>query len=334
MALSSRQFSYRGILKKSYQIVKKNKFLWFFGLFAGLFGVGNELNVIFKNYTDIGASTDAIFNLRSLYEGGVFWSILNNIKDFFSAYPWQATLFILVIAVIAVIVIWLATISQISLYDAVNKLVRGRKTGYTEGYQAGNKFFWKVFLINVTVKIVLYGLFLVIAAPLLSWFLIRGNVWGGFLFVILLFFISIPIYVIANIVVRYAIMFIVLKSQSMGQAIKQGWQLFKVNWLVSVEMEIIILLLGLLVGLIIILAFGLSAVPFFFIGVTALLFQSSTGLAVAVVLGVITWLVILAILGSAFISYQYSVWTLLYMELVGEKAESKLVRWFGWMHKK
>lgn len=329
MQSAIKNFSYRDILKKSFVIVKKYKFLWFFGFFAAFLGTGGELNTMFNSYSNIGETSENVFGLQSLYQGGIFWSLYNNIETFFATYPWQALFMLLMVVVIFIVVIWLAIVSQIALFNLVNKIEKNKKVNYSEGYQAGNKYFGSVFLINILVKVILYGLLVVIAAPLLSWFLLKGNVWGGILFVILLFFFFIPISIIASFIVKYAVAYIVIQGQRTGQAVKLGWELFKKNWLVSIEMAIIILVLGLVVGLIILIAIGLASVPFFLIAIAALFFGSSTGFYVAVVLGMVAWFVIIAILGSAYVAFQYVTWTLLFLELVGDNAQSKLMRWFG-----
>jgi len=329
MALVNKSFSYRDILKRSFVIVKKYKFLWFFGFFAAFLGAGGEFNTVYRNYSGIGETSEGIFGLQSLYQGGIFWSLYNNIETFFITYPWQAFFLFLIIAVIFIVVVWLAIVSQVALFDTANKIAKNKKVNYSEGYSAGNKHFGSVLLINIIVKVILYGLLVAIATPLLSWFLLRGNIWGGILFVILLFFCFVPISIIVSFIVKYAVAYIVIKEQRAGQAVKLGWQLFKKNWLISIEMALIILVLGIAAGLIILIAIGLASVPFFLIAIAALFFGSSTGFYVAVVLGVVTWFVIIAILGSAYVAFQYTAWTLLFLELVGDKARSKLMRWFG-----
>ncbi|XOU94379.1 MAG: hypothetical protein ACNFW9_06130 [Candidatus Kerfeldbacteria bacterium] len=334
MPVVKNKFYYRGILKKAYQIVKGNKFLWVFGFFAAALGGVGELESVFKNYSDIGASSDNIFGLQTLYQGGVIWTIFDNIQDFFASFPWQAFFLLLITAVVFIVVIWLAIISQIALFDASNKLSKNKKTGYAESYRVGNKKFGSVLLINVVAKIVLWGVFVVIAAPLLGWFLIRDNVWGAILFVVLLFFVFIPISIIVSFIIKYAIAFIVIKGQKTWEAVKSSWVLFKKYWLVSIEMALIILVIGLGVGLFILLLIGLVSVPFVLIGIAALFFGSSTGLAVAVILGTVAWFVVIAIVGSAFASFQYTTWTLLFLDLVGDKAESKIKRFIDRFIKK
>lgn len=326
MATINKKFYYREILKNAYQIVKNNKFLWFFGFFAAALGGFGEFESVFKDYGDITSTSDNIFNLQNLYEGGFFWIIFDNIKNFFSDFPWQAFIILLMTGVIFIVIYWLAIVSQIALFDSSNKLYKKKKSNYIDGYKTGSKYFLPVLLVNIGFKIVLYGIFIVMAAPLLSWFLVRDNVWGGILFVVLLFFIYIPISIIVSFIIKFTIAFIVIKGEKAWSAVKSAWKLFKNNWLVSIEMGLIILGLGILVGIVILLILGLAAVPFALIAIASLFFQSSTGLAVAVILGLLTWFVIIAIIGSGYVAFQYSSWTILFLDLVGERAESKLKR--------
>jgi len=326
MAKANTKFLYREIFKKSYELVKNNKFLWFFGFFAAAFGGFGEFESVFKDYTNVTNTSDSIFSWQGLYEGGVLWTIFDNVKSFFSQYPWQAFFLILIIGLIFVVIYWLAIVSQIALFDSSYKLSRNKKTGYAEGYRAGAQHFVPVFLINIAFRVLLYALFVVVAAPLLSWFLVRENVWGGIFFVVLLFLIYIPISIIVSFIIKYTIAYIVLKGHKAMDAVKSAWQLFKNNWLISIEMGLMILLLGLVVGIGMLIIMGLAAVPFVLIAIAALFFGSSTGLGVAVILGALAWFVIISVIGSAFVSFQYSSWTLLFLDLVGDKAESKLKR--------
>ncbi|MDP2684628.1 MAG: hypothetical protein Q8P20_06320 [bacterium] len=323
------KFYYRDILKRAFDLVKHNKYLWFFGFFAAAMGGLGEFESVFKDYNSISETSDGIFTWQSLYQGGFFWIIVENIKTFFSDFPWQAFFILLITAVVFIVIYWLAIVSQIALFDAAHKLSRNKKTKYAEGYSVGNKHFFPVLAVNIGFRIILYGIFIIIAAPLLSWFLVGENVWGGIFFVILLFLIYIPISVIVSFIIKYTIAYIVIHEKKTWESVKSAWHLFKRNWLVSIEMALIILLLGILIGLVIILALGLAAVPFALIAIAAMFFGSTTGLAVAIILGTLTWFVIIAIFGSGYVAFQYSAWTLLFLDLVGDRAESKLKRLIG-----
>ncbi|MCH7492553.1 hypothetical protein IID19_03070 [Patescibacteria group bacterium] len=322
-------FSYRDILRQAYYINLRHKFLWFFGFFAAFLGVGGELEPFFKSFFNLSSTSDNVLSLRDLYQQGVFTVFANNIQSFFSTYPWQSILFILMTLVLTAVFIWLAIVSQIALFDAVSKISKKRETNYGEGYRAGNRHFGSVLLVNVILKGAIYVVLTIVGTTLLSWFLVKGNALGGLLFIILFFIVLVPISAVIAFIVRYAIAYIVIQRKKVGESMKLGWQLFKKNWLVSIEMALIIILIGIIVGLVIVVALGLTAVPFALIAIAALFFGSSTGVAVAVVVGTLAWFIIAGVLGGIYVSFQYTAWTLLFMKLVEDKAQSRLVRFFG-----
>jgi hypothetical protein len=220
-------------------------------------------------------------------------------------------------------------VSQIGMFDSVNKLSKNKTISLADAFQVSRKHFGSVLLINVVVKIVLYGLLIAVAAPLMSWFVLHNNSWGALLVILLVFLVFIPISIIVSFVVKYAIAYMVIEGQKAGQAFRSGWQLFIKNWLVSIEMALIVVLVGLGVGLMIVLMMGIAAIPFVLIGIAALVFGSSAGFAGTIAVGTIVWAVLASCLGGIYVAYQYTAWTLLFQKLVAEKAQSKIVRLFN-----
>lgn len=332
MALVNNNFKFRDILKRSYYIVIKNKFLWFFGFFAALFGVGGEFESLFNNYSNIGQKTDSILSVQNLYQTGVLWQAYENISNFFTSYPVQSFLFLLMVGVVFLVVIWMAIISQIALFDSANKISKNKKIGYSEAYHVGNKHFGSVLLVNILLRLSFFALFAVIAAPILSWFLVGGSALGGMVFVFLLFLIFIPISIIISFIVKYAIAYIVIKEEKVANSIKLGWELFKKNWIISIEMALFIFLIGTVVAIGMLIIIGLVSIPFILLGGFSLFFGASTGtftgLSIIGILAIISWFIIVGVIGGAFIAYQYTAWTLLFNEIIGNKAESKIKRLF------
>ena len=322
-------FSYREILRQAYLINRRHKFLWFFGFFAAFLGVGGELEPFFRSFFNLSTTSENIFSLQELYKQGLFGTLLGNLQSFFGTYPWQAFFFFLMIFVLTIVLIWLAIVSQIALFDSASRIAGKREASYGEGYRVGNRYFGSVLLVNVILKGALYVVLTIVGTTLLSWFLVRDNVIGGLLFVFLFFIVLVPVSVVISFIVRYAIAYIVIQGKQVGESMKLGWQLFKKNWLISIEMALIIVLIGIIVGLVMVVALGMAAVPFGLIAVASLFFGSSTGVVVAVVIGTIAWLAIAGILGGIFVSFQYTAWTLLFLKLVENKAQSRLMRFIG-----
>ncbi|MBI5037389.1 MAG: hypothetical protein HZC01_01610 [Candidatus Kerfeldbacteria bacterium] len=319
-------FSYRAILKRAYELTKKNKILWFFGFFAAFLGVGGELESLFQNYSSVTGTSKTILSIQTFYQDGIFGTIFGNIREFFGAYPAQGFLFLLLLFVVTILILWLSIVSQIALFDSAKKLNANKKVVYQEAYQVGNRHFGSVLGVTLLLRGLWYALLAVLGSVLVSWFLERESLAGGIAFIFFIFLILIPISVIVSFMLRYAVAYIVLKEKSAIEAVRLGWQLFKANWIISVEMALLIVVLGLVAGLVIAIGIGLASVPFILIGIAATFFGSASGFAVAVVAMTIVWFLVAALVGSMYVAFQYSAWTLLFTELDKSRAESKVVR--------
>ncbi|MFZ6035634.1 MAG: DUF7544 domain-containing protein [Patescibacteria group bacterium] len=319
-------FSFRAIFQRSYQLTKKNKLLWFFGFFAAFLGVGGELESLFQNYSSVRGTTESILSLQSFYQDGIFGSIFGNLKDFFGSYPAQGFLFLLLLFVVTIILLWLAIISQVALFDSAKKLSANRAVNYNEAYRVGNKYFGSVFLVQALLRTIQYVLFAVVGSVLVSWFLDGNSLTGGIAFVLFIFLILIPVSIVISFLIRYAIAYIALKDVPAMESIKRAWQLFRGNWIVSIEMALLVLLLGLVAGLIIAIAIGLASVPFILIAIAATFFGSANGFAITIIVGTIMWFVVAAVIGAMYVAFQYTAWTLFFMELDKKRAGSTVVR--------
>ncbi len=327
MATEQKKVSTFGdVFKGAYQIVKRHKFMWIFGFFAAFLGAGGELEPLLRNYSSISETTEQIFSLQSLMRSGLLGSFFENITNFFGTYPFQSFMFLFIFLIVACVMLWLSIVSQVALFSCANKVAMNQPASYKEVFRDSHKYFGPVFLINIIVKFILYVLFIVVTVPLMSWFVLHNNVAAGVVFVIAIFLVLIPISILASFIVKYAVAYIVIEGKKPKESIGLGWELFKKNWLVSVEMALIVLVIGVGVGITILIGIGLSAIPFILISVAALLFNSSFGFAVTVVVATLVFLLIAAFLGSIYVAYQYSAWTLLFKKLVAEKAQSKLIR--------
>lgn len=329
MATQKTISTYRDVFKRAYQIIKQNKFLWVFGLFTAVLGAGGEFEPLMKSYTTIADTTSNVFSIQALFRGGLLGLILDNIGNFFSNYPVQAILFILVVVLVAVILLWLAIISEVAIFGTVDRLAKNQKSSLAEGFKVGNKFLLPAFIVNIVARAMLYVLFLILVIPLASWFILNDSVIAGVIFLLVIFFIYIPVSIIVSFIMKYAVAYVVLEGKKVGEAFRLGWELFKNNWLVSVEMALLVLLFGVVTGVIILVAIGLAAIPFILIGIVAYFFNSVTTFNAVLVVGTFVWIIIAAFIGSMYVAYQYAAWTLLFKKLVDEKAESKITRLFN-----
>jgi len=323
--------SYREILKKSWNNTWKNKYLWFFGLFAALLGNGGETDIVFKSF-NTGSKQELFLGWNRVMETGIFskgtFSGMAKIAhdDPFSLFLALSVMFLLV--VLAVFLVWMSMVSQAAIVNNSSKTDLKKKTDFKEGLDTGIKKFFPVFLLNMTSRIVIYVLFVLIGLPIISGSAGSGFFLNSILFIIA-FLIFVPLSLIVSFIGKYAVAYTVVKGKNFLDSIKMGWGLFVDNWLISVEMAFLLFFVNLLVGLFLILLFLVLAVPFVFI---ALLFSQIAlyfNFFAIFISAIILYLFIVVFVGSALATFQISTWTILFVELNEKRIESKLNRYFS-----
>ena len=124
----------------------------------------------------------------------------------------------------------------------------------------------------------------------------------------------------------YAAGYVVLEGEPLGAALKRSLQLFARFWLISSETALLLYLVTFAVGLAVMAVGFVLAVP------AVLLLAIATALKTSVLLWIILaplitiYMVLLLAAGSAFMTFQFAVWTLLFLRLHQQGAVAKVVR--------
>lgn len=323
---------YRPILKKAWEITRQNKFLWIFGFFAALVGNGGVYEIFVKGFDRV-TSRGEIFLQKTnwLWDQSIF--ALPRLEQVYKQAPLFVYLFwIIVLAVLLVLglLICFSIASRGALIGCVKKILGRRKTGFKDGWQTGLKFFWPVFGLNVLARALTFGLLVMTALPVM-FFITGGNGgagWNLFLY-ILAFVVFSLLALLISFMTIYASSFVVINNQTFTEAVRSGWRLFIRNWLVSVEMALILFLIILGAGVGVVL-FSL----FYFIPITLLLVAFaylglSSGFWLVIVLAALGWIFSLCVVGAMLSTFQFSAWTLLFLELNKKVVWSKLLRFIG-----
>lgn len=320
---------YRNILKQAAQIAWRNKYLWFFGLFASLIGSGVGYETLIN-----GLSYEGLFpNLRRIAATGVFHqSVFSSLSKIIAEEPSSLLLIILILFLLAALtcyIIWLAIVSQAALVDSAAGNISGKnfEKNIKEGMGRGMKNFWPVFWLNAISKIAILIIMYIISLPLLMQNKIIDETINYLYAANFLVFISIAI--TATFIIKYAIAFVVIKENSVIEALQQGWRLFARNWLISIEMAFILFFINIAVGLVLSLAILAAAVPFAILAFISLKFISIIAFWLIAALAFILILALTAVIGSVLAVFQITSWTGLFIELAGKGAISKLVRIFS-----
>jgi len=321
-------FSYRSILKQAWNISWKNKYLWFFGLFASLAAAGGsiEYKVLTQNLNQnlVDGSYQHLSGI--LAWGEIIKSFCSGLVSLFN-YDFVSILnaitLLLISLTLIVVFVWLAIVSQAALVDNVKQIINPKKKTpefrIRNGLAAGNKYFWSVFGLNILIKILVSTAFFIIGLPLLFMMLNGATV----LVVIytLFFIIFVPVAVSLSLMVKYAIAYNVLENKSFVISLEKGWELFKKNWLISLEIAIILFVVNFLAGILLLIIIALFLFPLF-------LFGAMFGLTWLMILMLFLGLIVIILVGSLLTTFQIATWTDLFLHLTNKGGEAKLERIF------
>ncbi len=316
---------YRTIIKKAWGQIKTHKWLWLFGLFTALLGNGGEIDILFQN----NKLTDAPIFLNNLKENFAALD-LNAIKDgIFNALATAPMITILSVALILIftlLLIWLITVSQGALIASASKLDEDKKINFKEALNKGIEKFWSILGLNIATRFILYFTLIILSIPFAMLYMFNSSNTAITFITILAFFILIPIAIILSFVLKYAFAYVVIKNQSAVSAFILAWRLFLANWLISIEMAIILFLINFVVGILLVIAIVVLALPFLGLMILMILVQNAVGLNVSLGLGLLITLVLLLFTGSGLAAFQYSAWTILFQKLLAGKNFPKLIR--------
>lgn len=333
-------FSYRDILKRALAIIWRHKNLWFFGLFASLLAGVGRYQMSFSRLPEAWDSTIfsglSVFVKQGILEGG----LLSGLALLFRQDPVAASIFVvffLIIIVLSLFLLWLAVVSQAGLINNSGKIIKQNgKAGSVaikEGIEAGVKNFWPVLAYNI-IGACLGCLFAVLVGLPLVYITDSSDVSVSVLY-FLLFILFIPLALIVSFLVKYAVCFRVLKGKKFVDSIVEAIKLFSKNWIISIEMALILFLVDVAAVLAVGLTISILAIPYLF---TALVFSAVFAIELfRPLLSLGGWLAIIFVIlaGSVTTAFKITAWTDVFSHLVDKKGSlAKIVRLAEGMKKK
>lgn len=312
---------YRQILKKAWHITKKYPALWILGFFVAFLGNGGEYQVLFKQISNVSAQQEII----GLWKGNLN-ALLPQLNLSTERIIALTVGLILGLAIIAAF-LWLIMSSLGGLIKGSVAASNNEKTRFSSLLLAGSKKFTPILSLNIAAKAIVYGFLILILTPLMYATFAKGDNPLNLLIILLIFLIFIPLTIIVSLVTKYASAYVMLNNEKFWPAFKNGWRLFAANWLISLEMALILFVINLIVGLLFILFLLLVFSPFFFFGI---IYTIQLPDLFSTLMYICITLILLAsfIIGALLSTFQISSWTMLYLRLTSDvKAYSKLVRW-------
>jgi hypothetical protein len=315
-------FSYRKILRQSLDITWRNKYLWFFGLFATFLGAGGEYQII-NNIVESNGNTflNGINRFFAIFNPDLWTSI----GPYFSQDPRGALLslvLLLLALAIFIFLIILSVSSQAALVDQAKRLFNNEKkeVNVSKGITIGHAHFWPVLGINILTKFLIAFIFFLISLPVI---LTISLSWIPLAVYVILFLIFVPVVIGLSLIAKYAIAYIVIKENKFFEAINNAITLFSKNWVISLEMAFILAIINIFVGIMILVAMFAVAAPFIILGI---IFANFAVFWLISFIGITILLLALICLGSMLTAFLINAWTKLFLELIERKGVSKIKR--------
>lgn len=328
---------YRSIIRQSFIVAWKHKYLWFFGLFATLLSSNFEIELVNRF---INRDNSGLYDWKHWADTGIFSSnAWSNLLELAKTETWSFISLLVILIVLIVLLLallWLSITSQGALVNNSQKaLAEGdkvstsaeRKHDTAVGFKQGIKRFWPILGVNVLVRVIVYALALITLIPVFN------NEGISLTLALVYFFIFIILLALALIlafITKYATAYIVLKNQSLIKSIVSAWKLFKANWLVSLEMTFILFAISIVFSIALILAVMVVAIPISLLYLVFLFLGSFPLFFGVLIFGVIVLASIIIIGGSFITVVQTTAWVHLFNQLnTGKAPESKLERVFS-----
>lgn len=331
--MQTTNYLYRPVVIKAWEVTKKYKSLWFFGLFAILVSAGGEYEILMSAMNNDASGSLISAFITSFQSGwaegsallqGDFWSNLGQLIMNDAGALFMALFVFLFILVLTLFVIWLAVASQIGLIRNSALAIKNKKATISSGFDFANGNFWPILGLTAILKIILFAL---ISALAWAFWALGSYGWLGNLIYIILFVAVASAIIITSFIIKYQGFYILLKKQGLKKSYYSAVELFKKNWLISLEMgfmmfgfylvaaSVSVLLLSIFAGIpLIIVPFYLTALPVFIKIIVSIL---------AYILAMATLLLISSIITT----FQWAGWTALFDRLEGtDETISKLER--------
>lgn len=330
---------YKETVAQSWRLSLRQRWLWPLAFFASFLGLAPTFRAVFDLTPEAGTNginLADVTNADFITSNFIGWS-----QSFFQIpwdrlgladIPWLALIILVLLVIIFLTVVVIS--SQGGLIVGIANVLKNKKTTYLQIFRQGVDKFWELFILNFFYRLIYILIFGAVIVPL-TYLAIYAEPGYNLLLLAISYFILVPVLIILDIVVRYAIIFVMLKNSKLPKAFDQGWDLFKNNWLISIETSLMILALMVVYVFIIIQVLWLLLQLFIFFAITV----PAGGMAYQIILftGLMTALAIVVVGFIIFTTFYLGIWTNIFTRITTEEHHSKIhrsVRYNPWLHTK
>jgi membrane-anchored glycerophosphoryl diester phosphodiesterase (GDPDase) len=224
--------------------------------------------------------------------------------------------FVVILLIVILVSIFLGTIGRIGLIKGTSRAEQGaERLIFGELFSESMPYFWRVFGLSLLIGL----LFLVIFLPLIFFGVITAGI--GFICILPLLCLLIPISWAAMVVIEQANAAIVLDDLGIGDGLRKGWEVVRSNIGTMIVMALILFIGSAVVGVVLAIPLIVAVFPLA-IGAAAGL-ERSPLMIIAACCAV--YLPILLLLNGILTAFIQSAWTLTYLRLTKPRDQAPIV---------
>ncbi|MBI5943400.1 MAG: hypothetical protein HY864_03455 [Chloroflexi bacterium] len=304
-------FNFGEVLARAWQIIWKHKVLWVFGVFASFARGGGGGSSGGSNSGYQTGSGDSPFSTDQLERG------MNQFGHFLENNLWIIIAVVVLLFLLSFVFFMLGMMGRIGIIKGVARAEKGaEKLAFGEIWSESMPFFWRIFGLNFLIGLAFFA----ILFPLVLFGVFTAGI--GFLCILPLLCILIPLSWVFMVIIEQAQAAIVLEDLGMMDGFKRGWEIVKANAGPMIVMALILGIGGAVIGVIIALPIILAAVPLI-IGANRLN-ETLTPVYIAAACCA-AYFPILLFLNGILTAYIQSAWALTYLRLTQQKEEAPVI---------
>lgn len=305
---------YRTSLNNAWQFTWQYKQLWLFGIlavFLGQFGLGDFIGNLL-NQTDIFSWPN--FSLQ----------MPDPTLKFLIYIAW-AGLFLFGLGLSIVVA---SAISQGALISASSEwFLKGKVSSLSKLWKEGIKNFWPTLLINCTRRLLLLGL-----AFIFGYFWVNFGMNGGWInttITIVILSLEIMLAMIISSISIYALAYSTIDKEKIFRAVKKGASLFSEHLLVSLELNLLLFFISLILIVIIFPLPTIFLVPSMLVWAFAGISGYAQLFSIGTILGWFLFLAAVALIGGIFNTFTTSAWIYVFMKMHHQGILSRILHHIG-----
>lgn len=310
---------YREVIKESFEITRRKRFLWLFGLLAAFLGNGGAIELLIKVFSQV------------VKKGATFTESLHLILTGWRTLPWAADTISLavvlgvILLVIGILFLIAVIVSHGALILSCDQIHKGKEVKQNKMWLLAWRSFWPLAGVVVLFKLLVTASVGIVAWPLRLILLGNSPFWLTLLFPLVFIFV-ICFILICSFLSFYAASFILMEKKEFLAAVAMSWSLFVDHWLVSIEMAFVTFAACLIAGFFVICGVAILVVPFSLIAALSYVYVVPVLGITAIFISSVVSLMWVFYVGSLLATFQTASWVLLFLRIREGRAGSKLLR--------